>query len=101
MELSIRKAGMRNREQHVQGSWYLERGRDREGAGELGSSYDTYGCVGHAGAAGLTLKHWGMIFRSVFRKISLLFLFFWWQYIAFRILVPRPGIPPGSLAVKV
>lgn len=76
MELSIGKAGMRNREQHVQGSWYLERGMDRDGAGESGSSYVTYGCVGHSGAVGLTLKHWGMIFRSVFRKINLLFLFF-------------------------
>ena len=34
--------------------------------------------VSHIDAAslGLTLKHWGMIFRSVFRKINLLFLFF-------------------------
>ena len=50
--------------------------------------------VSHIDAAslGLTLKHWGMIFRSVFRKINLLFLFFvfffWWQFMAFRILVP-------------
>ena len=77
MELSIGKAGVRNREQHgMSRPWYLEKGMDRERAGDRDSSCVTYRCVGHAAALGLTLKHWGMIFRSVFRKINLLFFFF-------------------------
>jgi len=35
MELSIGKAGVRNREQHgMSHPWYLEKGMDRDGAGE-------------------------------------------------------------------